>query len=188
MFLNIITPCSRPENLHAISKSINIPKDCYRWIIVFDLDDFPPKELIPYNCEIYLHKNNFSCVGHSQRNFAIDLIENGCIYMNDDDTEIHSSLWDNIKNLTEDFISFGQNNKDNTLRLAGSSIEIGYIDSHNFIVSKRLIGEDRWVVDRYDADGEFAKRMYNKCTSNNTNFTYKYISLVLSIYNSLRVT
>jgi hypothetical protein len=27
MFLNIITPCSRPENLDVISKTINIPKD-----------------------------------------------------------------------------------------------------------------------------------------------------------------
>lgn len=29
MFLNIITPCTRPENLHKISESINIPKENY---------------------------------------------------------------------------------------------------------------------------------------------------------------
>ena len=36
MFLNIITPCSRPENLRIISESINIQKENYRWIFVYD--------------------------------------------------------------------------------------------------------------------------------------------------------
>jgi len=41
MFLNIITPSCRPENLHKISKSINIPRENYRWIVVFDLEEIP---------------------------------------------------------------------------------------------------------------------------------------------------
>lgn len=187
MFLNIITPCSRPQNLHKISKSINLPEDKYRWIVVFDMIELPDKKLIPDNCEVYTHTNILSTVGHSQRNFAIDLVNDGHIYMNDDDTEIHSSLWDNIKNSTDDFISFSQNNKNGSLRLNGAFIDIGHIDSHNFIVSKRLIDEDRWVINRYDADGEFAKRMYDKCVSNSIKFTYKHIPMVLSIYNSLRM-
>ena len=36
MYLNIITPCIHIENLVEISKSINIPRENYRWIVVFD--------------------------------------------------------------------------------------------------------------------------------------------------------
>ena len=50
--LNIITPCSRPENLHIISQSINIPKDNYRWIVIYDGISLPSADLIPENCEI----------------------------------------------------------------------------------------------------------------------------------------
>lgn len=186
MFLNIITPCSRPQNLHIISKSINIPKENYRWIVVFDMEQFPNKELIPDNCEIYLHKNSQSVAGHSQRNFALDLINDGHVYMNDDDTIIHSDLWDYIKNLEEyDFISFQQNNTNNTLRLMGNNIQVCHIDSHNFIVSKKVIGNDKWEVNKYEADGIFASKIFNKIFTINPN-KIKYIPKVLSIYNSLK--
>ena len=50
MFLNIITPCSRPHLLHRIAESINIPKENYRWIVVFDAETIP--DSIPV-CEAY---------------------------------------------------------------------------------------------------------------------------------------
>ena len=55
MFLNIITPCTRPNNLHAIAKTINIPRDSYRWIVVFDAYDIPKVD-IPQECEAYAIK------------------------------------------------------------------------------------------------------------------------------------
>jgi hypothetical protein len=111
MFLNIITPCSRPENLEIISKSINIPRDQYRWIVVFDLLEAP--ENIPDNCEWYTIKDANSTSGNAQRNFALNLITHGHIYFNDDDTVMHIDLWNNIKNENnKDFISFKQSNKD----------------------------------------------------------------------------
>lgn len=184
MFLNIITPCSRPENLHKISESINIPRDNYKWIVVCDMDNFPSQELIPSNCEIYLHRNPLSMVGHAQRNFALDLIETGHVYMNDDDTCMHPDLWENISNLDSDFISFKQNNTNQTLRLSGDIIKPGYIDSHNFIVSRNAIGDLRWDIEKYDADGYFAQSVYQHVCSTTNNATY--ITKVLSIYNSLR--
>ena len=60
MFLNIITPCSRPEFLDAVSKSINIPKENYRWIVVFDSETIP--ENIP-ECEAYCIKDINSVCG-----------------------------------------------------------------------------------------------------------------------------
>ena len=179
MFLNIITPCSRPQNLEIISKSINIPRDQYRWIVVFDLLKKP--ENIPDNCEFYnvIDKNSIS--GNAQRNFALNLITHGHIYFNDDDTVMHSNLWENIKNKSVvDFISFKQANKDGSVRLKGDNISIGHIDSHNFITSRECVGNTRWVLDRYDADGVFANKCFKK--SKQTVYIFK----ILSIYNSLR--
>lgn len=179
MFLNIITPCSRPQNLEIISKSINIPRDQYRWIVVFDLLDKP--ENIPDNCEWYAIKDANSTSGNAQRNFALDLVTHGHIYFNDDDTVMHPDLWENIKNETdEDFISFKQANKDGSIRLEGINISVGYIDSHNFVTSAECVGDTRWVLNRYDADGVFAHECHQKAKNKS------YINKVLSVYNTLR--
>lgn len=180
MFLNIITACSRPENLKVIAESINIPKENYRWLVIFDSNELPDENLIPNNCEVYLHTNPDSKVGNSQRNYAIGLVIDGHVYSNDDDTLIHPNLWENIKDLTEDFISFSQENKDGSLRLRGDRIELNHIDSHNFIVTRQTIGETTWQVSTYAGDGYFAMECYNKA------LTKKYVPLVLSTYNKLR--
>lgn len=180
MFLNIITPCSRPENLHQISESINIPTENYRWVIVFDMDNFPDSKYIPDNCEIYLHRNPASTAGHSQRNYALELIKNEHVYMNDDDTLIYSELWGNIKDLTNDFITFDQLSSNGRIRLKGGDIRIGGIDSHNFIISRELINNTKWIIDRYDADGYFATECYSRCKSP------LILNKPLSIYNQLR--
>jgi hypothetical protein len=180
MFLNIITPCSRPQNLHTISKSINIPKENYRWIVVCDMDELPSKELIPNNCEIYSYKDINSTSGNAQRNFALDMTYSGHVYMNDDDTIIHPELWDNIKDLENDFISFPQCFPNGSPRLLGNYIQVGHIDSHNFIVSRELIGEERWIIDKYDADGHFATKIHHQ------SINPIFINKTLSVYNSLR--
>jgi hypothetical protein len=180
MYLNIITPCSRPENLHQISKSINIPKEDYRWIVVFDSLTLPDKSYIPDNCEYYLHKDPNSKVGNAQRNFALDLVKTGHIYFNDDDTILHPELWDNIKDCDEDFISFKQSLISGEIRLTGKTIKVQHIDSHNFLLSNNLVGDTRWKLDVYEADGFFATECYEKVTRK------KYIDKVLSIYNRLR--
>jgi len=180
MYLNIITPCSRPENLHIISKSINIPKENYRWIVVFDSLTLPDKNIIPNNCEYYLHKDPNSISGNGQRNFALDLVKMGYIYFNDDDTTIHPDLWENIKNVDTDFISFSQLEKNGLLRLMGDLIKVGHIDSHNFIVNKKIVDNTHFLIGKYDADGYFAEECFNK------SLTKTFINKSLSIYNLLR--
>lgn len=184
MYLNIITACTRIENLLIISDSIKntIPKENYRWIVVFDSDRLPDKELIPDNCEYYLHHNDLSIVGNSQKNFALGIINTGYIYMNDDDTIIHPNLWENIKNLdNNDFISFMQENKNGKMRLRGNTIREGKIDSHNFIISFNILGDTRWEIDKYSADGKFAEKIYKKSKK------HIYIPIILSTYNSLSI-
>lgn len=177
--LNIITPCSRPENLHIISQSINIPKDNYRWIVIYDGISLPSADLIPENCEIDFYYDADSCFGHYQRNYGMDLIKEGHIYFNDDDTIIHLELWDYIKDLENDFITFNQNDKNGGIRLENRGVAIRNIDSHNFIFSKELSNGLKFVND-YVADGIFAEQLFSKSKS------HIHIAKVLSIYNSLR--
>jgi hypothetical protein len=176
MFINIITPCSRPQNLKVISESINIPKENFKWIVVYDsMEVFES----PDNCEAYCVKDTNSVYGNAQRNFALDLVTEGHVYFNDDDTTIHPELWDEVKDKEADFISFKQVNKDGSLRLEGNEIIPNFIDSHNFIVSAKCI-TSRWALNRYDADGFFAVECYENAKKT------LHISKVLSIYNSLK--
>lgn len=179
MFLNIVTPCSRPQNLHTIANSINIPRENYRWIVVFDGDLLPDSELIPNNCEIYTYTHPESRVGHYQRNFALDMIESGHVYFNDDDTIIHPELWQNISALNNDFITFNQNNKDGSARLHNRPVSVCNVDSHNFIFDVEISKGIRFT-NLYEGDGIFAQEVVTKSKS------YVHLPIVLSVYNSLR--
>ena len=110
MYLNIITPCTRPNNLHKIFNSINIPEINFKWVIVFDADKIPEVNFnLPSNCEMYSHKDAKSVTGNCQRQFAKTFVKHGHIYYHDDDTTLHPNLWNNIKDLSDrDFISFKQ--------------------------------------------------------------------------------
>jgi hypothetical protein len=179
MYLTIITPVTRYENLSLIQRSINIPSENYRWICVFDSTSIPKN--LPSKCEAYNYVNSESKVGNAQRNFAINLVKDGHIYFVDDDVDIHPSLWRKIQNLdNHDFIHFSQINKNGSLRLKGNIVAVNSIDSHTFIVKRELIGDTRWIINEYAADGIFAEECYKK------SINPIFIPKVLSIYNSLR--
>lgn len=180
MFLNIITPCSRWENLQRISESINIPRDNYRWIVVYDGTELPHAPA-PHNCEIHLHQDAKSVVGHAQRNHALTMIQCGHVYFNDDDTMLHPHLWNRIQHLDHhDFISFSQNERNNALRLRGDVVKRNFIDSHNFIASMQCIKQNTFLAHVYHADGIFAEQCYAQAKNP------IFIDEVLSIYNCLR--
>jgi hypothetical protein len=180
MFINIITPCSRPENLHAISRSINIPRDTYRWIVVFDSEDFPESRLIPSNCEPYVHKDARSTSGNAQRNYAIDKVEKGYLYFNDDDTTVHPDFWSEVSDKTDDFITFTQVWPGGATRITGETVAMSQVDSHNFLVNHEIVKDTRWILNLYEADGHFAVEVFAKAKS------FLWIQKVLSTYNSLR--
>jgi len=183
MFINIITPCSRPENLISIGLSINIPLENFRWIVVFDANEVPELSVSKNqfkNTEFYAHTNPDGCSGNSQRNFGLDLVEDGYVYFQDDDTLMHQEFWESVKDLNADFINFNQGFVNGDLRLKSGRIEVGHIDSHNFLLKKSIIGETRWEIANYCADGIFAETCAKK--TNNLFF----IDRTLSIYNALR--
>jgi hypothetical protein len=183
LFLTIITPCTRPQNLKTISESITIPRDRYRWIVVFDSDPYEVE--VPDNCEVYFHRDpepipGSLSRGDAQRNFALDMITSGHVYLNDDDTTIHPDLWDNVRDLGgHDFISFDQAWQSGVVRLSGSDVGMCKTDSHNFIASRTLYGDYRMRTDVYESDGHLVEHIYPLAQNP------VYLPMVLSVFNSL---
>lgn len=183
MFLNIVTPCTRPHHLSLISDSINLPPDRYRWIVVFDSEPYDVE--VPTNCEAHFHRDpspipGSRSRGDAQRNFALDMIASGHVYLNDDDTTIHPDLWGAVRGLAaHDFISFDQGWRVGTPRLDGSVIGMCKTDSHNFIASRELIGETRMRTDVYESDGHLVEEIYPRAKNP------IYIPRTLSVFNSL---
>ena len=179
MLINLVTPCSRPENLAAIAKSINIPPENYRWIVVFDAPTLPDIEL-PNNAELYAHQQDESISGNAQRNYALALINDGYVMMLDDDTTLHSDLWSSVKGYTSDIICWKQDNKDGTHRVDAGKFALNHIDSGSFMVKRPVIGDTQWSVAVYGADGLYAVEVFTKSTSQQS------VDKYLSTYNYLR--
>lgn len=186
-FINIITPCSRPENLKAMSESINIPKVAYRWIVVIDGAAGKFNVTLPRNAEVYYHRDPRSISGNAQRNYALGRIEpfekprgfNSYVYFLDDDTLMHPDLYKAVRQLDNDFIHFDQENPDGSRRIGGT-VKVNHVDSGNVLIRRSLIGDIRWRSDLYHADGVFIERCFQKAKSP------LYLPKSLSVYNALR--
>jgi glycosyltransferase involved in cell wall biosynthesis len=181
MKITIITPCSRPGNLKTMVSSIN-PQDVQiRWIIVFDSASIPPVELPEY-AEAYCCQDSKSICGNAQRNFALNLLgkEETFVIFLDDDTIIHPRLFAHLKGFEwSDFIHYNQSHADGRHRIGGT-VKVNRIDTGSAVISSRLIGKTRWILDRRTADGYFMEEIFKKARS-----AY-YINETLSIYNALK--
>lgn len=130
----IITPCSRPENLAQISKTI--PAEC-KWIVVHD----NKKSIVPPSNARLLLCEDTGPVGTIARNYALDslpLIDDDFILFHDDDNIIHPRWYSEvIKYLNEDFslITWGQIYKNlNTRLLPTAHPQTNNIDTASFLV------------------------------------------------------
>lgn len=172
MKLNIITPCSRPENLQRLYNSINFP--CI-WYIVFDLDkkeyatkifDNPDYSFLQNEwIKIFAEKGGVS--GNLQRNKALDAIEKGFVYFLDDDNLMHPNFYKttiNILNENPDkrCIFYSQQLAQNKIRSVDSTtIKAGRIDQAQFLIHTDLIGKKRYIQ-KYEADGLFIQEIFKQ--------------------------
>lgn len=157
----IVTPCSRPENLEVISKSI--PSEC-RWIVLHE-----PHINIPYienMTAIQCPKTGF--VGADGRNYFVNnfnLSDEDWIYSLDDDNIIHPRMFSEISKLLDKDISiiyWGQLNKDETVRLMPrTSIIIDTIDAACFISKWKFNKHVRYNTEAYNYDGLYAIQCAN---------------------------
>jgi cellulose synthase/poly-beta-1,6-N-acetylglucosamine synthase-like glycosyltransferase len=177
--LYIITPCSRPENLNIIYRSI--PSEA-TWIISHDQEMQIPNHsnIVSMKCP------DNGKVGTKARNYVLNNFpfnNEDYILFHDDDNIIHPDLYSNIvKYFDLDFslMCWGQLNKDNSIRLHPTlNIVVGQIDTASFLIKWEPNKHVRHRIDIYEHDGIYA----HECSKNgNIVLIKKY----LSYYNYLR--
>lgn len=185
------TACSRPQNLQKMYESIinGSAETPYKWIVCFDEDNNNRKPIIIGDAVFLYDANKDSIVGNNQRNKCIDYAfqnfnKDAWMYCIDDDNVLFKNLVEELNQvpLDVDFVSFGQGVSSGHIRLFPSEeIKVGNIDTANFAVRLRAIGETRWEVNRYEADGIFAEDISKK-----TGIKKMKIDKYLSYYNYLR--
>lgn len=135
-------------------------------------------------------------VGHAHRNYflnkiypGIGITENDYAYFLDDDTILHPEFLENVLPILEteksEIVVFGQNNKDNSVRLLPSkeNIRVCHIDMGQYIFKINSLPTNiRFKEDDYCADGIFIEELYKHHGSEKTIV----INKQLSFYNYLR--
>lgn len=175
MKLTIITPVFRFANLFEIADTI--PSEV-RWLCVSDVIKNRDFEL-PDNAEFKFGEFTNKFWGVEKVNHALNFIDDGFVYILDDDTILHPNF-DTIINLNSnfDFIHFNQENKDGNFRVGGI-VKPYKIDIGNFVVSRELI-DTTYLKNGKTPDGVWAEELYYK--SKNP----IYINKTFSYYNYLR--
>jgi len=179
--LTIITPSYRVNNLLEIKKSINF-EYIEEWIIVYDgskITDNP--KIFENNNKIkeYVFKGE-GISGNSQRNYALTKITNPdtLLYYLDDDNIFHPDMYKLLNIIDNDkMYTFNQYN-----RLKGNNININHIDTAMVIIPYKICKNEKWILDKYDADGYYIVECYNKNKNKNI-----FIDNDLCYYNKIGV-
>lgn len=186
--LTLITPCSRPENLHVMRESIQMDRiDC--WIIVYDTTKtrgvYAPLFDHPKIHEIGHVSSPESCSGNSQRNKALKLVQSGLIYFLDDDNIMHPNFWALLSRMElGHFYTFDQQRWDEFVAAPGDIFKgdtprLQKIDTAQYVVDARM--STFWKEDDYKADGLFIEDIYLRFHQDHV-----YFPEVAAYYNYLR--
>jgi hypothetical protein len=176
--LNIITPCSRPENLLTIAQTI--PSEA-RWIICYDDRVIMP----PIENSIIMKCENTGAVGALALNHILDNFcfnDNDWILVHDDDNIIHPELYNNIKpflNSDYSMIYWGQI-ENNVIRIPLEKLApaVECIDTACYMIKWKLNSQLRHQP-IYSKDGIYA----SQCAKNGPIIK---INKYLCYYNYLR--
>lgn len=172
--IHILTPCSRPWNLVMIAPSI--PPRC-SWKVAFDKSTGVQSRGKWYTSQFTGHW------GHPVRNEMLSRLKakpDDYVLFLDDDNLIHPNWYEHIQGATADMVTWGQENKDGTVRLrATDQPQIGNIDMGSFMV-KYKIAKQLKFTDVYEADGIFAMQAAQKANNIQT------INESISYYNYLK--
>ena len=194
---NIITRCSRTKNLLKVKDSIFNQSPNVMWYVYFDtlhlkdIDSDLLTELQHPNIKITFKKSIPGDYGHQFINDTIDLIQDGWIYVLDDDNILHEDFISTLttyilENPDKKAFIFNQkvDGKDFTkldVRLAKpENMKVQLIDMAQFLLRRDLIGEIRLKSGDYKADGYFIEEIYK---SNPEDFFF--INQILCYYNYL---
>ena len=182
--LSIITACSRPDNLDEVYKSMDF-KVLDKWYIIYDTSkgrDYTFKYTTnPKVIEIKYDKEGVC--GHPQINYGLSLIKEGFVYIMDDDNIVHPDFWKVFPSLDSNYIyTWDQNRIQENKIVPGGIIELGKIDTSQFIVPRNFIGNIRWIENKRGADFAFINAIYKAHKK-----VFKYIHKILCYHNYLYV-
>jgi hypothetical protein len=184
--INVITPVSRPGNIWTIGESIqgalkNNPHNhkIAWWVVLnafqqyttkLDLDVVDDGEFActknavevslkaPHSTEILVTGCRFSVAGSRQRNFALDHIDEGLVWMLDDDNLMHPDFL-NYPYETGKFYALPQQlNKYGSVRMP-TSFKVCDIDQAQLVYDRKLLGGLR-QVDDYCCDGHMIEAVH----------------------------
>ena len=179
MKIAIITPCSRPQNLEAIKRSINIPCE---WFIVYDTDEFVNNFSEEWIIEL---STKGGIAGKKQVNLALDhLTEEYWFYVLDDDNLLHPKfrkLYDlmKISSSIGGYI-FGQDLGGGNNRIpTKNNIRVCHVDQAQYTLSMKLVKDKRYIQ-KYEADGHFIEEIYHQHADE-----ILVVHEILSFYNKL---
>lgn len=190
--LYIITPCARPSNLRVIRTSLSSMHD-WVWVIVYSTkpDVFQFAE-DPRIHEVWCglrgkDDHEGSTYGNMERNYGISLIppsSEAYVYFLDDDNLVHPYFWSTVYPVLQrgvaDFITFDQQ-RTLTQVLRGPVGKVYHMDTAMFVSRRSLVGDVRWRLWRYDADGLFAEEMQARAQN------HVYVPCICALYNVLMV-
>jgi len=184
--LSIITACSRPQNLMKIYESIKF-NQIEKWYIIYDTSKCRKYEE-QFTVDLHANKilelmyNKPGFAGHPQINYAIDLIEDGFVYIMDDDNIFHPTFWILLKDLDEEYIyTWDQDRIQENRILKGGQIEEEKIDTSQFIVPRFLIGSVKWAEQKSAGDFRFISQIYKKHETK-----FKYIPKIACYHNYIK--
>jgi O-antigen biosynthesis protein len=198
--LSILTRCSRFDNLKKVKDSIfTTDKFNLTWHVMFDttiLKDIDAELLSDIQSrggKTYFIKSIPGDYGHQMLNRAIDDIQDGFVYILDDDNIIHEDFYETIyesiiNNPDKLGFVFEQKvaGKDFTgldIRTCGpDQMKVSQVDSAQYLLHRSLIGNIRLNQGNYIADSIYAEEVY----VNNDPSKFLFINKVLCHYNYLK--
>jgi glycosyltransferase involved in cell wall biosynthesis len=200
MKLSIITRCSRLNNLRKVKDSIfTTDKFDITWYVMFDstvLKDVDAEilaEIQEKQSKIFFIKSIPGDFGHQMINKAISDIQEGFIFVLDDDNIIHEDFYENLytsirNNPDKRGFVFNQriDGKDFTGQeiryCAPERMKVSQVDMAQVVFERGLIGDIRLNPMNYIADSIYIEEVYNR--SNPDDFYF--INTIMCYYNYLQ--
>ena len=186
--VNVITPCSRPENLPDLRRSLdaalaNTSQTILRWWVICDARHVSSLPTVRCHHSEIVEAEGFA--GHAQRNQGLDLISYGWVYFLDDDNLIHPGFLRALESAvaTEPWMKgmLVAQLTPGGIR-PSRSVRKCHIDTAQFALDRSLIGDARFAAHDYCADGGFIEALYSRSPS-----AFRMTDEPLSYYNRLRV-
>ena len=182
--VSIITACSRPQNLSKLFESMNFDL-IKKWYIIYDTSKGRTyTHAYEDNSKILeIDHNEHGMCGHPQINFALKLVTEGYVYVLDDDNIMHPDFWRVLPTMDQEFIyTWNQLRRVKPPRvMLGNDVRPNKIDTAQFIVPRKYIGDIEWMPNKRGGDGKFISDVKAKWPD-----SFKFIGRNLCYFNYLR--